>query len=133
MLCDDCSGLCCRYLALPIDKPKSKNDYDDIRWYLAHDGISVFVEEGDWYINIDNRCRFLTPENKCAMYHRRPKICRGYSMKNCDLRDGAYDYQHHFKTLESFEQYLIKINKCPAAMTGKTKPKVKTIRKKKAG
>jgi uncharacterized protein len=132
-LCEDCRGLCCRYVALPIDKPKTKNDYDDIRWYLAHEGISVFVEDGDWYINIDNRCRFLTSNNQCAMYERRPKICRGYSMKNCDLRDGEYDYKHHFKTLEEFERYLTKIKKCPASMNGKAKSKTKAIRKKKAG
>ena len=56
VLCEKCVGLCCRYLALPIDTPKTKGDFDDVRWYLAHEGISVFVEEGDWYINIANRC-----------------------------------------------------------------------------
>ena len=47
ILCEHCAAACCRYLALPIDKPTTKRDYDDIRWYLMHEGVSVFVEESD--------------------------------------------------------------------------------------
>jgi len=46
--CDKCTGLCCRYFALPIETPEEKADYDDIRWYLCHKDINVFVEDGDW-------------------------------------------------------------------------------------
>ena len=35
-LCDHCTGRCCRYFSLPIDNPTTWNDYDAIRWYLAH-------------------------------------------------------------------------------------------------
>jgi len=38
-----CKGLCCRYFAFPIETPEDWDDYDDIRWYLAHKNISVFV------------------------------------------------------------------------------------------
>ena len=35
--CTKCTGLCCRYFALPIDTPEEWDDYDDIRWYLCHE------------------------------------------------------------------------------------------------
>lgn len=43
-LCSRCPHLCCRYFAFPIEAPEDWDDYDDIRWYLAHKNISVFVE-----------------------------------------------------------------------------------------
>src|SRR5688500_18812779 len=44
-LCEQCAALCCRYFALPIDNPKSARQYDDIRWYLCHENVVVFIEE----------------------------------------------------------------------------------------
>ena len=54
-LCDKCTGLCCRYMALPIETPEDREDYDDIRWYLCHEDVAVFVEDGEWYINVKNK------------------------------------------------------------------------------
>ncbi|RMF80705.1 MAG: YkgJ family cysteine cluster protein, partial [Planctomycetota bacterium] len=34
ILCEHCTGFCCRYIALPIEEPETRQDYDDIRWYL---------------------------------------------------------------------------------------------------
>ena len=47
-----CKGLCCRYFAFPIETPEDWDDYDDIRWYLAHKNVNVFVEDGHWYLNV---------------------------------------------------------------------------------
>ena len=63
ILCDKCTGLCCRYFALPIETPEDREDYDDIRWYLCHEGVTVFVEDGDWYINVKNKCRHRQTRN----------------------------------------------------------------------
>ena len=106
LLCDECGGRCCRYLALPLDTPETRGDFDDIRWFLAHRGISVFVEKGDWYINIDNRCRYLTRGNRCGIYENRPRICRGYKHAECDLHGGEYDYEVHLKSVADLEKYL---------------------------
>jgi len=106
-LCDKCSGLCCRYFALPIDTPQDKEDYDDIRWYLCHEGITVFVEDGDWYINIKNKCRHLSKNgSRCDIYNKRPRICREYSTKDCDFVDGEYDYELHFTSDKQMEEYI---------------------------
>ena len=106
-LCEKCPGLCCRYLALPIENPTTKSDYDDIRWYLAHEGISVFVEDDEWYINVANRCRYLDKDNRCSIYDSRPKICRGYIEDSCDFHSGDYGYDLHFTSLEEFDKYLM--------------------------
>ncbi|MHC4639645.1 MAG: YkgJ family cysteine cluster protein [Planctomycetota bacterium] len=107
VLCDKCTGLCCRYFALPIETPEDRGDYDDIRWYLCHENVTVFVEDGDWYINIINKCRHLSDKDfKCGNYNKRPKICNKYSMKDCDLTQGEYDYELHFTDDKQMEEYI---------------------------
>jgi Fe-S-cluster containining protein len=107
ILCDKCTGLCCRYFALPIDTPSDPEDYDDIRWYLCHEDITVFVEDGDWYININNKCRHLREKDyKCDIYNKRPRICRGYNHKDCDYTDGEYDYELYFTDNKQMEEYM---------------------------
>ena len=77
-LCSRCSGLCCRYFALPIDNPSTARDYDDIRWYLCHENVTIFIEEGQWYIGISNRCKHLQADNRCGIYETRPTDCRTF-------------------------------------------------------
>ena len=45
-LCDYCTGKCCRYFSLPIDTPTTWDDFDSIRWYLAHGQTLVYVDKG---------------------------------------------------------------------------------------
>ena len=106
ILCQKCAGLCCRYLALPVEKPTTRSDYDDIRWYLAHEGISIFVEDGDWYINIATRCKYLNKDNLCDMYEHRPRICRRYKDESCDFHSGDYGYDLHFTSVEELDEYI---------------------------
>jgi Fe-S-cluster containining protein len=99
--------LCCRYFALPIDTPKDKGDYDDIRWFLCHKDISVFVEDGDWYVNIKNKCKYLSEkDNRCRIYNNRPRICRGYRHNECDFIEGEYDYEMNFNSDRQMEEFI---------------------------
>lgn len=105
--CDKCKGLCCRYFALPIDTPEDKSDFDDIRWYLCHKDVTVFVEDGDWYLNLKNKCRHLTEkDNRCRIYEKRPNICRKYKHSDCDYTEGEYDYELHFTNDKQMEEYI---------------------------
>jgi Fe-S-cluster containining protein len=107
VLCDQCTALCCRYFALPIETPETPQDYDDIRWYLCHKNISVFVEDGDWYINIRNKCKHLSDKDcSCKIYPKRPRICRQYAYRNCDKTEGEYDYELHFTNEKQMEEYI---------------------------
>ena len=128
--CEKCTGLCCRYFALPIDTPEDKGDYDDIRWFLCHKDITVFVEDGDWYININNKCKHLSEkDNRCRIYNKRPRICREYRHADCDFVEGEYDYELHFTNDKQMEEY-IKI-KFENNVTEKQKAKKKKKKRKK--
>jgi len=128
--CEKCTGLCCRYFALPIDTPEDKGDYDDIRWFLCHKDITVFVEDGDWYININNKCRHLSgKDNRCSIYNKKPRICSEYRHADCDFVEGEYDYELHFTNDKQMEEY-IKI-KFGNNVTEKQKAKKKKKKRKK--
>jgi len=128
--CEKCIGLCCRYFALPIETPKTKEDYDDIRWYLCHKDITIFVDDGDWYINIKNKCRHLSEkDNRCRIYDKRPGICRQYRHADCDFVEGKYDYELHFTSDKQMQEYMeIKFDN---NVIEKHKAKKKKLRKNK--
>jgi Fe-S-cluster containining protein len=105
--CEKCTGLCCRYFALPIETPETRADYDDIRWYLCHEDITVFVEDGDWYLNVKNKCRYLSEkDHACLIYDKRPKICRKYKHSDCDFVEGEYEYELHFTSAKDMDEYI---------------------------
>lgn len=106
-LCNKCNGLCCRYFALPIETPTEKSDYDDIRWFLCHKDVSVFVEDGDWYVSMKNKCKYVdTGSHHCKIYDQRPGICRKYKTSDCDLTEGDYDYELHFTNDKQMAEYI---------------------------
>lgn len=104
-LCDQCSALCCRYFVLEIDKPETRRQYDDVRWYLVHENTFVFIEKKKWYLGIYSRCKHLQDDNRCGIYHKRPQICRDYSTENCDYHGGEYDWSVLFSSAEQLEKY----------------------------
>ncbi len=106
--CEHCTAACCKYLALPLDKPKSARDFDDIRWYLMHRGITVFIEDGDWYIQVPTPCRHLQPDNLCDTYGTRPRICREYKAGECDYSGGNYGYDALFQCEADLTSWLQK-------------------------
>ena len=103
--CVECGAKCCKYFCFEIDEPDSFEEFEDIRWYLCHEGVSVHIDEGDWYISIANRCKMLGPDNTCMGYDTRPNICRKYTPDRCDHSGDDYDYDEHFKTPEELEAY----------------------------
>jgi Fe-S-cluster containining protein len=106
VLCEHCTAVCCQYVALPIDTPRTRAQFDDIRWYLLHENISVFVEDGDWYISMHTRCRHLQADGRCGIYATRPRICRSYSTKDCDYHSGDYGWEAHFTCAEHLDAYV---------------------------
>ena len=103
-LCDHCVAKCCRYFALPIDTPDTRQDFDFIRWYLLHEGATVFTEEGNWYLLVYATCKHLQDDHRCGIYHTRPQICRDYSTENCEYEDD-WVYDRYFETPEQVEEY----------------------------
>ncbi|MGC9309499.1 MAG: YkgJ family cysteine cluster protein [Candidatus Nanoarchaeia archaeon] len=106
--CDGCSK-CCEYVALEIDEPDldKKEDIDEIRWYLLHKDVEVFVDNDDsWNIQFNTPCEKLTEEGLCSDYENRPTICRKHSPKNCEKYDEASSYKLLWKNQEDFNQWI---------------------------
>jgi uncharacterized protein len=105
-LCLRCNAKCCRYLMLEIDAPTCKGDFENIRWYLCHNDITIFMEKGNhWYLHIQNACRHLTEDGRCIVYDKRPKICRSHDPADCEY-DSEYEPKLSFGTLEELDIYI---------------------------
>jgi len=103
--CQECRAKCCTYFCFEIDKPDSYEEFEDVRWYLCHEGVSVHIDEGDWYISIENRCTRLGGDDLCTAYDDRPVICRKYDTAKCDHTGGDYGYAELFTRPEQIEAY----------------------------
>lgn len=76
-----------------------------MRWYLLHNNVLIFVEDGDWYIQFNTPCRHLQSDNRCGIYVKRPTICRAYSTDECEYHAGEFEYEHLFTQAEQIEEY----------------------------
>jgi uncharacterized protein len=108
--CFDCNGMCCRYVALQIDTPDCRRDYDHIRWYLLHEKVYVFVEHGgDWYVEFETPCGELDDASRCLIYENRPRICRRHGsddVAECEFVSDEDAYAQRFSTAAELEEYL---------------------------
>jgi Fe-S-cluster containining protein len=103
-LCDHCIGKCCRYFSLPIETPTTWDDFDAIRWYVAHGQTIVYVDKGIWHLLVLTRCQYLRDDHRCAIYHDRPKICREYSVDECEF-DEDWIFEKVFERPEQVWEY----------------------------
>ena len=107
--CVTCGARCCRYVAIEIDKPTCKRDYDQIRWYLLHDRVTVFVDhDGDWHVEFEADCSAIGSNHRCKAYEQRPRLCRDYPGEDEDCEYVAEDspYALRFLTASELETYL---------------------------
>jgi Fe-S-cluster containining protein len=96
-------------VAIEIDKPTCKRDYDQIRWYLLHDRVTVFVDhDGDWHVEFEADCSAVGPDHRCKAYEQRPRVCRDYPGGDEECEHVAEDspYAMRFLTAGDFETYL---------------------------
>ncbi len=108
--CPQCDAACCKYFAFEIDEPDCEEELDKVHWFLCHVGTMVFVDEGKWFIQINNRCRYLQMDGRCGIYETRPHVCREYGLgedrePNCEFTGGDYGYDLEFRTPEAFLIY----------------------------
>ena len=106
--CRKCESKCCRYFALQIDTPRSKDDFENVRWYVAHKGVKVYVKNSKWYLDVANRCRYLDKNHMCKIYDKRPLICREHSPKECERVSGDFGFSNIFHNLKELDKYLEK-------------------------
>ena len=105
--CKECGGKCCDYVAIEIDRPRKKADYDHIRWYLAHEKVHVFVDhEKKWYVQFLSTCRHKNKSNKCDIYEERPSICSEHGNSEGECEFYSSPYSEYFINDSDFEDYL---------------------------
>ena len=107
--CEGCQAGCCRYVATQLDEPADRDDFDNIRWYLMHERVHVFIDhEGDWYLEFETDCLNLSDDHLCMIYDTRPRICarHGVSDGTCEFHAEDLPYEYRFSTADEFEQYL---------------------------
>ncbi len=100
--CGACIGLCCRYFALEIDTPDEPSDFENLRWYMLHERVQIFVDDDDWYLQIYSKCTMLGDDHKCMDYENRPQICRDYTDESCDYDGPQGEVFHNIAELDAF-------------------------------
>lgn len=100
--CGGCTALCCSYFALEIDEPDEPDDFENLRWYIIHEDVQIFVDDDVWYLQIMRKCTWLNG-NACGNYENRPTICREYSDELCD-KDGP-ESDLLFRNIDELETY----------------------------
>ncbi len=105
--CHECGGSCCKYVALEIDKPVNKTDYDNIRWYLLHRNVNVFIDhERKWFVEFRSPCEALSETGACEVYEERPKICREHGNYEGECEYYSSPYAEYFSSEQEFLAYL---------------------------
>ena len=106
LLCARCTALCCRYVTVELDTPEDDSDFDEIRWFLMHENIAVYIEDGSWYVQFQTRCRNLASDNRCGIYDTRPQICREHGAKgDCEFT-GDIETKVLFQNSDDFEHWV---------------------------
>lgn len=104
--CDECRGDCCDGMILEIPKPRTKKDYEDIRWYLYHERTHVYIDrDGDWMAEMHLPCRHRDAHGgKCRIYNRRPPMCREAGHDECEMNED--DAKVRFHTVKEYDAWL---------------------------
>lgn len=106
LTCDGCPALCCKYVVTEIDTPEDLEDFENIKWFVIHENVFVYVDEdGTWNLEFVTRCKFLGDDNRCTIYEKRPQICRDYSQEQCPFHN-EYHELYRFSSIEDVENYI---------------------------
>ncbi len=83
-ICSECGDNCCKKFYIILEEVK---DRDWIKWLSYHKGVTVKKLGGKrlevWF---DLPCAHLDDDNLCAIYEKRPQICRKFT---CEKLQGA--------------------------------------------
>jgi Fe-S-cluster containining protein len=97
-------GLCCSYIAVDIEEPRTLKGATDILWYLYHPGISIYAEDDDWMVVFETRCQHQLDDHRCSIYETRPQICRAFDENDCEVN--SEEVGETFYTPREFLAYL---------------------------
>ena len=98
--CSECDGHCCKYISIPITKPKENIDFEEIKWWLCHKNVSVYKDhDNEWFVEVITPCKYQDPKtNLCTIYRKRSKVCKDHQTHECEANG---DSDSHYKVLLS--------------------------------
>jgi uncharacterized protein len=79
-----CGARCCRYITVTVPAPRSEDDWDEVRWWLAHEGVMVTHDEDGWMLHVRTPCTNLRPDNACGVYPDHMLACQEYDPSDCE-------------------------------------------------
>jgi len=100
-----CQARCCRYIIVKIPAPRTRIDHEEIRWWVAHDGIRVHIDQRKWYLQIFTPCAYMKSSNLCGVYDKRPEVCSDHDPDDCEFT-GEMMYDREFTSMEEYDRYL---------------------------
>jgi len=128
--CANC-GECCTYIATQIDDPGTFKEYENVRWYLTHENVGVYIDwDGDWYLEFKTQCKHLTDAKTCGIYEERPLVCSEFSFNDCERNSGEQGWKHYFHSEEELIDFLR--TKRPRAWERYMKKRRELLRKRRA-
>ena len=104
--CRTCGAKCCRYVTVEMAKPRAHIDVEELRWFLAHENVRVYIDADDesWNVQFHTPCRHLDGANRCTIYSRRYDICRDHDNKDCETSE-AEPTDTMFHTTDEFDAW----------------------------
>jgi len=101
----DCGARCCRYLTVAVATPRAQDDWDEMRWWLAHEGVLVTKDEDGWLLHVDTRCKNLASDNACRVHPHHMQTCKDYDATNCEFT-GPLEYDLQLSSELDLARYL---------------------------
>ncbi len=107
--CSECDQECCKSVIVEIDEPKTRGDWEDIKWQVAHRNVQVILDnDDDWCIEFLTPCEMMDENGKCRIYEKRPKMCMSHDPESCVINGEGDYYQVVLSCIEDVEEYLRK-------------------------
>ena len=103
-VCVDCPALCCKDLAIPTKRPRTRDQIDEMKWYLHFDTVSAIIVRRRWYLLINGRCMHLDDNDLCTIYEDRSYVCRQHNPPECERFSEFCEIL--IETPDELEQYL---------------------------
>jgi Fe-S-cluster containining protein len=100
-----CGARCCRYITVTVAAPKSEPDWDEVRWWLAHEGVMVTHDHEGWMLHLQTRCKNLRADNACGVYPDHMLACKEYDPSDCEYT-GEVPFDVKLESEEDLAAYL---------------------------
>ncbi len=116
--CKECDGKCCKYIAIEVDEPEDREDFDQMIWQLCHEGISIYIDnDNDWIVEVKTNCKYLDENNSCKIHEKvldpnnenpikEPDFCKKHSMENCEMNGEGLPHKLLFSKPEDIIKYM---------------------------